>query len=128
MLPTGITKIGYASFAATDLGNVEIPNTVQTISEMAFIQSWMKALTFENNSTIKEIGPSAFEGCNYLTTVKLPKSLSSLHGGAFSQCSGLQNITFEGTMSQWETITSGFWSSSMPATQITCSDGVIPIN
>jgi hypothetical protein len=48
---------------------------------------------------------------------------------AFSDCTDLTSITFEGTVAQWNSITKGnnlFFK--IPATEVICSDGTVSLN
>ena len=67
-IPNGITTIGNSAFYSIDLDSITIPNTVERI-EFA-----------------------AFAGCDHLTTITIPSSVTYIGSDAFS-CSGLTSIT-----------------------------------
>lgn len=45
-----------------------------------------------NNLPVTNIGDSAFENCNGLTSIVIPDSVTSIGDGAFSYCSGLTSV------------------------------------
>ncbi len=46
-------------------------------------------------NTVKTIGKYAFLRCNYLTEIKIPKSVTSIEDYAFTSCWGLETIISE---------------------------------
>ncbi len=64
---------GYAT------GEVIIPETVE-------------AAEWNKNYTVKRIGEEAFKGCNRLTTIKVPNSVTTIGYAAFEDCDGLTSI------------------------------------
>jgi hypothetical protein len=47
---------------------------------------------------------------------------------AFSNCTGLTNITFKGTEDEWNAIAKGSnWNYKVPAAEVICSDGVVKL-
>jgi hypothetical protein len=54
--------------------------------------------------------------------------VTSIENWAFSGCSKLKSITFEGTMEEWNSITKGSdWNKNVPATYVQCSDGQVSL-
>lgn len=73
---------------------------------------------------VTSIGSSAFYSCSSLTSINIPKSLTGIGPDAFYGCSSLSSITYGGTISQWKAILKADkWNFSVPATEVTCSDG-----
>ena len=60
-------------------GEVIIPETVE-------------AAEWNKNYTVKRIGEEAFKGCNRLTTIKVPNSVTTIGYAAFQDCDGLTSI------------------------------------
>ncbi|MBR4017042.1 MAG: leucine-rich repeat protein [Oscillospiraceae bacterium] len=50
---------------------------------------------------VSAIGDNAFANRSFITTVYIPKSVTKIGTKAFQGCSGLTNITYQGTTTQW---------------------------
>lgn len=87
-------------FKATSVEELVIPQNLKTIGSYAF--SGAKKLTkvsyddFENTK-LETISNNAFEKCESLTAIKLPKTLSTLGSSSFKECSKLESIDFKDT-------------------------------
>jgi len=68
VIPSGVTEVGVRAFQYSALNNVKIPEG------------------------IKHFGIGAFYGCNKLTSVTLPSTLSSVADLMFTNCSNLTEI------------------------------------
>ena len=69
-----------------------------------------------------------FASCNELTSVTLPKSVTSIGANAFAYCDKLSSVNYEGTMEEWSAVTSG--KTPFDGTQVTvikCSDGEVAL-
>ena len=74
------------------------------------------------------IGSFAFSGYTELTSVTIPDSVTSIGESAFYFCYRLTNITFNGTMEEWNVISKGTnWNFFVPATEVVCTDGTVSI-
>ena len=83
------------AFGGNKLSNVIIPKSVEYIDHQAFYSNKLTTVSFEAGSKLKHIGKSVFSG-NQLTNsglAKLPSSLTSLAGNAFSNNPSLTQIT-----------------------------------
>ena len=73
------------------------------------------------------ISDDACYDCAGLTSIIIPDSVTNIRSRAFSYCTGLTSITFNGTKAQWNTITKGSsWNFSTGNYTIHCTDGDIP--
>ncbi|MGN0488527.1 MAG: leucine-rich repeat domain-containing protein [Ruminococcus sp.] len=113
-----ITKIGRSSFKMSDVKKVILPDTITEIEDFAF--SFSSELSeVKLNEGITSIGTNAFSGCKSLKSIELPSTLEyiglfSFDGSglenvvipknvktvdeyAFAECSGLNEVAFEGT-------------------------------
>ena len=128
-IPNSVTSIGNGAFyVCSSLTNITIPNSVTSIGNMAF--GGCSSLT---NITIPKsvisIGEVAFSICSSLTSITIPESVTSIGNMAFEYCSSLTNITYNGTQSQWNSISkNATWKNNSSIKTITCTDGVIQIN
>ena len=87
-----VTGIGnYAFHYLPALTNVTIPQGITSIGDYAF--SDCDGLI---SATIEEgvpTGTNMFNGCDNLTTVKLPESLTTIATGSFAYCPALNHVT-----------------------------------
>lgn len=71
-----------------------------------------------------EIYKYAFYNCDSLTSVTIGNGVSDIGDKAFSGCSALNEIIFNGTVDDWKTIAKvSDWNSGSPAKKVICSDG-----
>ena len=73
-------------------GAYEIPNTVLSIGEYAFVAcSGLTAVTIPEG--VKDIGLAAFAGCTSLTSISIPDSVTNIAAEAFEACARLANLS-----------------------------------
>lgn len=124
-IPSGVTMIGsYAFNCCLDLTNINIPSGVTTIAEFVFAGCLsltnikipasvtligysafggcknLGSVTIENHpiaplSKLESIDDYAFNGCESLTEIVLPKSLTDLSSYAFKDCTNLNTIIID---------------------------------
>ena len=103
VIPEGITIIGDRAFRFSDLKYVNFPSTLTTIGDYAFYSTDIK-------------------------NIYIPEGVTTIGSSAFENCTSLTNITFNGTVAQWNAIViADSWNYNVPATQVTCSDGVVTL-
>lgn len=98
----GVTTISDAAFwNCENLTEVRIGRKVGVIGSQAFFwDTSLKQVTFAayenkddpNNSTTLIIGDNAFDGCESLSSIKLPDITVSLGEGAFDNCINLETV------------------------------------
>ncbi len=118
-IPGTVTTIGSNAFVNTRLETVALPTSLVTLGDGAFqgistltsVTGWPENMTTIPNSLFKndaqlqfslpeqitEIGNNAFEGCASITSVDL-SNVTSLGTYVFYNCSGLESVTFNQTM------------------------------
>ena len=62
------------------------------------------------------------------TSVTIPDSVTSIGSDAFSGCTSLESVRFEGTVAEWNAVYKGSqWNDYSPFTEVKCSDGVVEV-
>lgn len=77
------------------LKSITIPNKVVYIGSNVFNGSGLENITFEDGSSLKEIGRNAFSSTN-IKSINIPESVIEIGNGAFSGCYNLTDIVFLG--------------------------------
>lgn len=72
------------------------------------------------------IGEEAFGSCSALKKVSLPTTIRILEPNIFSGCDKLTEVSFRGTLKNWNSIKKGFWDYDSHIRTIHCSDGDAP--
>ncbi len=106
-----LTSIGTYAFRKADIKAVVIPSKVTKIGSYAFVGNEnLASITFDKNdagkSALTTIDTYAFgyssignatygNPCLALTSVVIPKSVTTIGNFAFANCTGLQSVTFE---------------------------------
>jgi uncharacterized repeat protein (TIGR02543 family) len=96
-----VTAVAADAFSGTIpskvITGVRVPSSIVTIGEKAFYNcKFMNEITFDDGSSLKEIGVSAFEGLPLLRSVSFPASLEKIGENAFKGNLLLQTVTFDG--------------------------------
>jgi len=87
-----VTTIGSGAFNGVGLTSVTIPDSVTTISNLAFNGcSRLTSVTIPDSVTT--IGDNAFAYCSGLTSVTIPAGVTSIGNYAFMDCTGLTSVT-----------------------------------
>ena len=121
-IPDGVTEIGREAFHFCDsLKSVVIPQSVTSIGRESF--SWCKSLESAVIGANK-IGNVAFERCPKLKSVTFSESVKKIGDGIFSECPELCEITFLGTMKEWNAVKKGKdWCKDSQVKTVKCTDG-----
>lgn len=126
-IPDSVTSIGDWAFRkCKSLTSIAIPNGITSIGEYTFNDCYsLTSVTIGDSVT--SIGVGAFESCHSLTSIEIPNSVKYLKDHAFAYCRSLRSITYNGTVYEWDNVVHKYytWDRGVPATEITCTDGVI---
>ena len=83
----------------TDFEEIEIPDSIEIIDELAFKGcTSLKEIVIP--SSVKEIGESAFYGCTELKEVEIPDSVVEIRKSAFSGCTSLKEIVIPSSVKE----------------------------
>ena len=123
IIPNSVVSIGFCSFRfCSNLSAITIPNSVTTIESHAFdsctslpidgniryadtylVEAVNKTKsTYSIRSNTKWIGQDAFMGCNSLTSITIPNSVTSIGFDAFSGCGALTSVTIPNSVKKIE--------------------------
>ena len=100
VLPNGITEISDNAFSLCEnLTSVNIPRTVQTLGWAAFDAcSSLSSVTFEQPSSLTEIGEAAFYHTALSGSITLPQGVETIGDQAFYWCDSLTSVTIPNTV------------------------------
>lgn len=122
--PSSLKKIGSQAFLKTQLENVILPVSVEEIGPEAFREAVsLKSITLPNN--IQKIGWQAFYGCTKLANVNYAGSMKSAEGvvesAAFEGCEALTRVILPQSISE---IQEGIFMECNKLTQIILPENV----
>ena len=86
-------------------GNWQVAIDTSTEGALDLSQVWSESGGKGTHYQVTGIGPTAFDGCSGLTSVKIPNSVTSIGMLAFHECSGLTSITIPNKMTSIEQFT-----------------------
>ncbi|MBE6621304.1 MAG: hypothetical protein E7625_08120 [Ruminococcaceae bacterium] len=87
-----------------------------------------KNANIPTDGSVTAIGNFSFLNRTELTSITIPESITYVGSFAFSWCSNLNSMTYEGTMAQWKAIEKNEgWNEGVPATVVHCTDGDVPL-
>ncbi len=126
-VPAGVLTVGeYAFDGCMYLTDLIISDDVTTISGRAF-NNCMNLKTVKLGNSVAIIGNYAFCNCSRISKLVVPVSVSNINDNAFYRCTGLADVHYVGTESQWRDITIGSNNETLDAATMHYeSDGSAP--
>lgn len=111
-----------SSVSTTLSGKLVISSNITNIQSRAFYKC--SAITsIEIPSSITTIENSTFRDCSKLTSITIPNSIIKISDNAFYNCFKLTSILFNGTQTQWDSITKGeLWDNYTGNYTIHCTE------
>lgn len=147
-IPDGVTSIENATFYnCSNLTSVIVPDGVTSIRDSAFNRC-INLTSINIPDGITSIGGCAFYNCSSLTSVKIPKGIDTISGLCFFNagltsltipvnitnlekwavhgCKDLTEVTYLGTVEQWNEVTkTDGWDWGASIQYIHCLDGCV---
>ncbi len=120
-LPGSVQTIGDYAFMETDIRTITIGENVRLIGTEAFRNcETLVELNFAEQSALEVIGQAAFAGCISLKTVTMPDTVRVLKNSAFVGCSALASVYVSAGLEEME----GYAFSACPSiTTFVMGDG-----
>jgi hypothetical protein len=122
---SGSLTSGDLPFDVSNITQVAIGNTVTSIGDYAFRDTTaLTTVTFEADSTLVTIGEWAFynlPGSSLLTSIEIPKSVTSIGFNAFRNTTSLTEITFEAESTLTSIAVYAFYQSGLTSIVIPSS-------
>jgi hypothetical protein len=113
-----LKEIGEATFRASSLKSIRIPNNVEKLGDRYFHEcNSLIEVTFESESKLKEIGEGSFAASS-LKSIRIPNNVEKLGDGCFRACKSLIEVTFESESKLKEIGEATFRASSLKSIRI----------
>ncbi len=78
--------------------------------------------------SVTVIEDGTFRYCDSLTSIIIPAGVTHICDDAFLACRALQNVTFNGSVEQWNAINKGAdWNILCAFESVKCSDGTVNV-
>ncbi|MGL4948170.1 MAG: leucine-rich repeat domain-containing protein [Mycoplasma sp.] len=89
-----VKTIGDSAFKGCGFKKLTIPSSVETLGSNLILSSGsLTELNFEENSSLKTIGSSAFARCDNLSgNITIPESVELIGSSAFSDCTKIDSL------------------------------------
>ena len=140
-IPESVTSIGIMTFSkCSSLTNINVSDNnknYSSIDGVLFNKDKTEIIKYPIKkdgtsyvipNSVTSIGDSTFSNCSSLTNITIPNSVTNIGEFAFNSCISLTSITYNGTQSQWNSISKNLnWKNNSAIKAITCTDGVIQI-
>ena len=119
-IPEGVTVIGREAFRGCKvLMGIHIPDAVTRIEEGAFRGcSMLYAVTLPE--TLTEVGAYAFAADTYLVTLTIKCKELTIGNNAFTGCTALSRVYFNGSKAQWEALEIGSGNGALTGATVYC--------
>lgn len=122
-IPNKVTELARFAFSGTQLQSVTVPSSVVTVGDQVFAEC-QKLITVRYGG--KVISDRMFVRCVKLANFTITKTCKDIVGGCFNYCEALTELTYEGSISDWNSVTkrSG-WDNTVDGhiLKVKCLDG-----
>lgn len=119
-----VTRIGdYAFMSLLNLTTVTLGDNITYLGDRAFNKSKITTITLPKN--LEEIGDYAFYECSSLVTINMSNKVKTIANYAFSRASSNLTINYDGTIEEFNLITTATGWGSVKT--VVCLDGTFEI-
>jgi hypothetical protein len=94
-VPSSVRNVGYEAFAGSGLSSIDLQPGLISIERAAFFETNLSNITIPEGVT--EIADDTFEGCETLSVIALPDSVTSISETAFPYTYNTQSGNFDYT-------------------------------
>lgn len=125
VIPDSVESIGnHAFYYCGKLTDIKISNSITSIGSVFMSCSSVENIVIPDG--VETIGVHAFYYCTNLISVKIPKSVTVIKYDAFTGCSALTDVYYEGTTEEWNALVDGVnWAYKAGNYTVHCSNGDI---
>ena len=124
IIPESVEEIVDSSFSNNQLTKIEIPSTVKRVGNYAFAQCNNIASAYINAEIINM---RAFNNNSNLKEIKIGINVKKIYYYVFDGCQCIEEVTYEGTKEQFNSIIVNGWNTNTNITQVICSDGILDV-
>ncbi len=125
-IPASVTEIGASANigVSVNMGELDWYSTIIYAGGTFSGCTSLKSVEFEENSQLKSIGVRVFEDCTSLANITIPNGVTKINMEAFSRCTDITSIIYEGTTEKWQGIKKETdWNKDTGNYVVTCTDG-----
>lgn len=109
-IPESVTEICRGAFENCEsLPTIAIPNSVTIIDDGAF-RNCQSLSTITIPDSITTINPGVFDSCEKLKSITISNSVKNIGASAFCDCDSLEDVYYNGSESEWNSITIDSWN------------------
>ena len=127
IIPNTITAIGeYAFNHCKTLKQIDVPNSVTTINNEAFLGAGLTSVTIPNSVT--SIGDGAFAGCQSLISIDISNSVTEIGLCAFRYCTSLTSVVIPNSVvvtNVYEKQSHSWFWGCTNLTKVTLGSGIV---
>lgn len=124
VVPNTVTSISEMAFNSCDnFKEIKLPNTIDTIGRYAF-RACHNLEKINIPTALSTLPERMFEDCYKLNNITIPANVTTISNYAFNNCQALSYMKYLGTVAQYDLISVGSMITlKAPVIFIECSDG-----
>jgi hypothetical protein len=129
IVPEGVTEIPYSAFYDNKrLKEVVLPSTLKSIGSYAFGRTNIEYIDIPDS--VEEIGNNAFDHCEYLKEIRIPKGVTIIKCSLFCFCYNLCKVILHNNVTEIGKLAFAFCNSlkKIEVDGVLCHSSVLPSN